>query len=197
MVHKEDQSLVKFLLKGDEDKFKEFYNLYFPRIYRFCKSRIDSEDSCKDIVQQSMINAMKGLHNYRGEASLYTWLCQIARNEIHAWFKKHGQKDQLNTSIDQNEAIIAAIESIPSGINGEKYNINEDVLTELVQVSLDSLPSAYGKVLELKYLEGLSVAEIAYQMDSGEIAIQSLLARARNAFKSVFEDLRKDAYHLG
>ncbi|VUD41694.1 ECF RNA polymerase sigma-E factor [Thalassocella blandensis] len=196
MVHNKDLSLVESLLKGDEDKFNAFYNLYFPRCYRFCKMRIENEETCKDIVQQSLINAMKGLHTYRGEASLYTWLCQIARNEIHTWYNKTGQKEQMNTSIENSETLLATIESIPSGINGEKYSIQDETLNELVQFSLDSLPSAYGKVLELKYMEGLSVAEIAYQMSTGEIAVQSLLARARKAFKNVFEDIQKETLSL-
>lgn len=196
MQHKEDYRLVQRLLGGDEQEFTRFYNVYFPRVYRFCKARVESEDTCNDIVQQSMINSMNGLANYRGEASLYTWLCQIARNEMYGWFKKHGRKEQLNSSIDENASLIAAIESIPSGIEGEKLNVHDDGVAELVQLSLDSLPSAYGKVLELKYVEGLSVSEIAEAMESGEVAIQSLLARARKAFKSVFDDLQKDNTRL-
>ncbi len=189
-MHDQDLKLVKSLLKGDQAAFTAFYNTYFPRVFRFCRLRVKSSEDCQDIVQQSMTNAMRGLANYRGEASLQTWLCQIARNETSAWYKKTGSKLELNDSLEYVPGLLAAIESMPCGIAGETLNIMDDVLTELVQVSLDNLPSAYGKALELKYVDGFSVREIAEKMALGEVAVQSLLARARIAFKNVFSDLQ-------
>ena len=188
-MYDNDIELVKRLLKGDQASFTAFYNTYFPRVFRFCRLRIKSAEDCQDIVQQSMTNAMKALASYRGEASLQTWLCQIARNEMSAWYKKTGKKLELNDSIDRAPGLLAAIESIPSSITGETIHASDDILTELVQTSLDNLPSSYGKVLELKYIDGFSVAEIAAHMQMGEVAVQSLLARARTAFKTLFTDL--------
>lgn len=189
-MHDQDLKLVKSLLKGDQAAFTSFYNTYFPRVFRFCRLRLKNSEDCRDIVQQSMTSAMRALASYRGEASLQTWLCQIARNETTAWYKKTGCKVELNDSIDLMPELLAALESVPSGIAGETLNITDDVVTELVQTSLDSLPSAYGKVLELKYIDGFSVREIAEKMGMGDVAIQSLLARARTAFKNVFSDLQ-------
>ena len=191
-VHKEDQVLIEKLLKGDESAFKSFYNTYFPRVFRFCLLRVNDEETCKDVVQQVMINAMKGLVTYRGEASLFTWLCQIARNEIAVWFKKTGRKQNLTSSFDEYPSLQAALESLPTSIEGETSSLHDDALKSLVQTSLDCLPSAYGAALELKYIEGLSVSEIAEQLSLTEIAVQSLLARARKAFKIVFSDLEKE-----
>ena len=191
-LHKSDLDLVKRLLKGDEPTFGVFFNTYFPRIYRFCKLRVKDEESAKDVVQQVMINAMRGLGNYRGEASLFTWLCQIARNEISLWYKKSGKKQELTESLDNNPSLRSAVESLASGIEGEARSLHDDVLKELVQISLDCLPTAYGTALELKYIEGLSVSEIASHFSLTEIAVQSLLARARKAFKEVFSDLQHE-----
>lgn len=191
-MHRDDVALVKALLKGDQTSFTLFYNTYFPRVYRFCRLRLDDEETCKDIVQQCLTNAMRALHGYRGEASLYTWLCQIGRNEIAAWYKKTGRHLAKHSSIDDNPSLLAAIESMPSSITGEALDMQDDTVRALVQTSLDILPSSYGKVLELKYIEGLSVSEIAATLQMGEVVIQSLLARARAAFKKVFLDLQKE-----
>ena len=191
-MHKEDLALVRRLLKGDEASFNVFYNTYFPRLFRFCNVRMNDTEACKDVVQQSLSNAMRALSGYRGEASLHTWLCQISRNEISSWYKKVGKKQDMTSSLDDNPDLLAAIESLPLGINGELESPHEDVLKSLVQTSLDMLPSAYGTALELKYIEGLSVAEIAVRFELGEVAIQSLLARARKAFKDVFSDLQSE-----
>ena len=47
-----------------------------------------------------------------------------------------------------------------------------------MQVALDRLPGNYATALELKYVDGCSVAEIATRLDLNGIATQSLLARA-------------------
>ena len=56
----------------------------------------------------------------------------------------------------------------------------------MVQLILDHLPGDYGRVLELKYMEGYSVDEIAAQLSTTPIAIQSMLARARGAFRKQY-----------
>ena len=189
-VHQADLEFVKKLLEGDELAFNDFYSTYFPRLFRFCSSRLEDKDSTRDVVQQVMINAMRGLQHYRGEASLFTWLCQIARHEISSWFRKVGRQQHMTSSLDE-PGLLATVESLTAGFD-ELPSVHEDVLKSLVQTSLDALPTAYGSALEMKYIEGLSVQEIASQLSITEIAVQSILARARKAFKSVFSDLEKD-----
>ena len=62
----------------------------------------------------------------------------------------------------------------------------------MVQLALDYLPENYSSVLEWKYLEGLSVKEIAARLGVGRLAAQSTLARARTAFRTCFRDLQNE-----
>lgn len=188
-MHQADVLLVKALLKGDEAAFARFYQTYFNKMYRFCRGRVNNEANCHDIVQQSLTNAMRYLHTYRGEASLLTWLFQITRNEIAQWHKQFGKNDALTSTLDDNPALLAAIESVPSTLDGSSPDLS-DGLKLLVRTTLDTLPTAYGDLLEMKYIEGLSVQEIALQLCTGETAVQSQLARARKAFKTLFNDLK-------
>ncbi len=190
-MHQADIKLVQQLLGGDEAAFTLFYNTYFARMYRFCRSRVNSDDYCGDIVQQSMTNAMRYLHSYRGEASLLTWLFQITRNEIATWFKQYGKNDQYTQALDGNAELMSALDSIPAGLEGGAEGADDEVKF-WVQTALDALPSSYGTVLELKYIEGLSVQDIALRMETGETAVQSLLARARKAFKEAFVDVQRE-----
>jgi RNA polymerase sigma-70 factor, ECF subfamily len=186
LPHKNDAALVDALLSGDRASFTLFYNAHFPRLFRFCRARVNDTEACKDIVQQSLANAMRSLHTYRGEASLNTWLCQIGRNEISAWYKKTGQHTARFSSLEQHPELISELEN---------STVDElDEISTLVQTCLDSLPSSYGKVLELKYIEGLSVDEIATIMQTGNVAIQSLLARARTAFKQAYSVAQKNNF---
>ncbi len=191
-MHKEDLKLVKRLLNGDQRAFNQFYETYFPRIFRFCKLRVDGDEHCKDVVQQSLTAALRAIEGYRGEASLHTWLCQISRNEISKWYKKVGVKQEVTLSMDTNPELLAAIESVTGDIGGAQFDEIFDI-RELVVTSLDQLPPNYTQVLDLKYIQGLSVEDMAHQLGTTAIAVQSLLARARKAFKLVFSDLHKQA----
>ncbi len=191
MLHKADKTLVERLLKGEQKAFDGFYATFFPRVFRFCALRAPSDSVCQDLVQQTMTNAMRGLHNYRGEASLMTWLCQIARNEIATWYKRHGDKESATISFDHDLELRASVESIPAALEGNQEQ--DETLQMLVQSALDQLPTAYGDLLELKYIEGLSVSEIAIKLETGETAVQSLLARARKAFKQAFTGIQNQA----
>ena len=69
---------------------------------------------------------------------------------------------------------------IPSG----GYQRRE--LSRVVQVTLDHLPGRYGEVLAWKYIEGTSVEEIGRRLGLGHKAAESLLTRARQAFREAF-----------
>jgi RNA polymerase sigma-70 factor (ECF subfamily) len=60
-------------------------------------------------------------------------------------------------------------------------------LTRLIQATLDCLPGHYGDVLEWKYVDGLSVDEIAARLAVGPKAAESALTRARNAFREAMQ----------
>ncbi|MGB5131308.1 MAG: sigma factor-like helix-turn-helix DNA-binding protein, partial [Steroidobacteraceae bacterium] len=61
--------------------------------------------------------------------------------------------------------------------------------SRLVQAVLDRLPAHYGDALEWKYMEGRSVEEIGERLGIGATAAQSLLARARIAFREALEQV--------
>ncbi len=166
-----------------------FFDTYFARLYRFVARRVDDEAACEDIVQEAMIKAVRSIHGYRGEASLFTWLCQIGRNEISDYYKRRGRREAPLISLDDDPQIRAALESLSTGGLEDSERL---ALEQLVQLTLDSLPDRYGKALEWKYLEGLSVEEIAERFGDGVVAVQSLLARARGAFRKGFADLRME-----
>jgi RNA polymerase sigma-70 factor (ECF subfamily) len=84
----------------------------------------------------------------------------------------------------------AAIESIEAP---EEYDLvkahGKAEVGRLVQAVLDRLPSRYGDALEWKYVEGRSVEEIGERLGIGHAAAQSLLARARLAFRDALESV--------
>ncbi len=190
MQHTDDLKLVKRVLDKDRAAFDEFFASYFSRLTRFCAARVQASDAVEDIVQEVMVKAVRSLHTYRGEAQLFTWLCQICRNEIATWYRRHGQRETQLMSIDDDPAVRAALESM--GVDLQEDLSQRLAIADLVQLTLDYLPDNYGRVLEWKYLEGLSVKEIADRLGVGRLAAQSMLARARKAFRTCFRDLQSE-----
>ena len=185
-----DWALVRRLLAGEEDAFRQFFDGHFPRLYRFALRRTEGDhDAAEEIAQKTLITAMRKLHTFRGEATLFTWLCAICRRELAAWRVARGRQSALMLSEDapeiQNQ--LAALAAVAAQQPDEAFDRRETA--RLVQVALDLLPGSYSEVLEWKYIYGLSVAEISERMSTGPKAVESLLGRARRSFRQVFSVL--------
>jgi RNA polymerase sigma-70 factor (ECF subfamily) len=185
--HRHDLELVRRLRAGDEREFSRFFAEYYPRIYRFALVRLGDEDAADDVAQGTLCRAVRKLGLYRGEASLFTWLCQICRHEIHDFAESRGRHERLMISVDDEPGVRAALESLAADVQSEPASSAHRVsVLQLVQVVLDYLPPSYGNALEWKYIEDVGVAEIANRLGITELAAESLLARARRAFKDAW-----------
>jgi RNA polymerase sigma-70 factor (ECF subfamily) len=187
----EDRQLVKRLLAGEERAFGEFFETYFPRLFRFALTRTDQDqEAARDVVQETMIRAIRNLHAYRGEAALFTWLCQICRSRLSEHYQKSRREAARFVPIEDDPEVRAALEALQSGSDTDPESAAQQrEVARLVQVALDNLPARYASVLEWKYVEGLPVQQIAARLGVGFPAAQSLLQRARAAFREGFETL--------
>lgn len=184
-----DSALIAAMLKGDEAAFRRFFEIYFPRVHRFALPRLGNDaEACKEVVQATLIKAMRGLAGFRGEAALFSWLCQICRRQIADYLRAHQRHRRNVVLIEDTPGLREALESIAAPAADEPLQGYGNAETRrLVQTVLDRLPSRYGDVLEWKYIEGRSVEEIGGLLGVGHTAAQSLLARARTAFREALE----------
>ena len=185
----EDRELVQQMLAGEERAFSEFFTTYFPRVFRFALPRVNrNEDDAKDVVQATLVKAMRKLGDYRGEAAMFTWLCQICRREIANHVRSKRRYSDKVVLIEDSEEVRAALESIEAPAADDPLRRCDGAeLKRLVHAVLDRLPGRYGEALEWKYVEGRSVEEIGDRLGIGHTAAQSLLARARVAFRDGLE----------
>jgi RNA polymerase sigma-70 factor (ECF subfamily) len=177
------------MLAGRESAFQQFFDTYFPRVYRFALPRVNRDvEACKEVVQATLTKAVRNLAGFRGEAALFSWLCQICRRQIVDYLRANQRHTDRVVLIDDNPELRAALESVEAPSEDEpQHQYGAAETRQLVQSVLDRLPSRYGDVLEWKYVEGCSVEEIADRLGVGHIAVQSLLARARTAFREAVE----------
>jgi RNA polymerase sigma-70 factor (ECF subfamily) len=183
-VYETDRALVARMRAGDQRAFDEFFKDSAPRLVAFIARRtaLDSA-TLEDIVQSALIKAVQHLASYRGEAALFTWLTEICRNELVDAHRK-AKRRPVHLSLDEPEAAHRweGMLLAPDGQEPVSQLQAATVRAEIMKV-LKGLPAKYAVVLEAKYGDGLPVETIALQLGLTEIAVQSMLARAREAFR--------------
>jgi RNA polymerase sigma-70 factor (ECF subfamily) len=186
----EDWALSRRILSGDESAFRAMYDDFFPRLYRFARARLGGRsEEAREFVQLTFCRAFERLDSYRGECSLFGWFCQICRNAIVDAGRSRQRAPQQVGLDDSNATIEAILISLSAPAAEEpEQQLWQSQLIEFIQAALDCLPDHYGDVLEWKYVDGLSVNEIATKLAVGPKAAESQLSRARKAFMEMWPD---------
>ncbi len=193
-MYRDDKTLVKAMLGGRETAFDEFFETYFPRLYRFALARTRrDEDAAEEIAQSTLCLAITKLHTYRGEAALFTWLCTFCRHEISTYLRKNRIAADSVDLIEERPGVRAALESIGADLHTPDEMFERAELARLARVVLDQLAPRYARALEWKYLDGLPVNTIARRLDVSPKAAESVLTRARAAFRDLFGTMASES----
>jgi len=192
--HSEDRELALRMLAGDGAAFEAFAERYSRALYRFAQARLGGDrEATREVVQTAMCKALAKLDSYRGEASLFTWLCACCRNEMLMRFRS---RRTAPAEVELADDVEPALGFGPGGAGGPEVALLEREAARRVHLALDLLPAHYARALEWKYLDDLPVQEIAARLSLGPKAAESLLTRARSAFRAGYESLRTRRHAL-
>ena len=184
----DERELVSRMRHGDQQAFNEFFASYAPRLSAFAarRSSLDSV-AIEDVVQMTMINAMRNLDSYRGGAALCTWLCMICRNVLVDARRKAARQPSAQ-SVEElaAERPLATVVELTE-FRDPLYQCETDSTRGAVRRVINSLPGHYARILELRFGDELSGQEIAATLEMSESAAESLLARARQAFRGAWK----------
>jgi RNA polymerase sigma-70 factor (ECF subfamily) len=184
-VH-EDRRLVRRLRDGDEGAFDEFWRSHADRLFRFALSRCGGNaELARDTVQAALCKALENLEAYRGSGSLFSWICGICRHEVAARARTR-QRRGPHLSLDVESGADSLLNALLSAADTPEAALLRSEARVRVHDALDRLPHRHARALEWKYATGLSVREIAQRLELSEKAAESLLTRARIAFRSAF-----------
>ena len=187
-LFEDDRALVRRMLARDEQAFEQFFGAYAPGLYRFALARLDrDDDAAEDVVQATLSKAIGKLATYRGEAALFTWLCTFCRHEISGHYARRHRSARETPLVEEAPDVRAALESLgAASADGPDERLRRREVARRVQMTLDYLPDRYGDALEWKYIQELSVQEIAARLNVSPKAAESVLSRAREAFRDAF-----------
>jgi RNA polymerase sigma-70 factor (ECF subfamily) len=159
---------------GDVEAARELLDEVGPTLYGFVFARVGGHVSAaEDLTQETLLEACKSAQTYRGESSLSTWVCAIARNRIARYYEKERREEAARTGLR-----LVTTDAEPDDLGITELENRDEIIR-----ALGRLPVSHRQVLVLKYLDGRSVAEIAEQLDRTSVQVQSLLQRAREGLR--------------
>jgi len=166
-------------------KFSDFYRSLYPRVFRFVYSQTDAGPTdVEDIVQESLLHAWEGRQAFAGQSEPETWVLSIARHKVADYWRRRERSQRHDA-----EAVRDALARVDrSPIPEELLDTAE--MRRRVAEALEALDENYARVLTLRYLEGLSVRAVAETLGESQTAVESRLARAREAFRKLLGGAR-------
>ena len=169
-----DSELLTAAQAGEATALEEILERHEKQVFRFGLRMCGSEDDAREVLQDTLLAAFRGLHDFRGDSTLSTWLYQIARSFcLKRRRRSAGEPDSLQ-SIDDPEATAVATEAEPAD---ERAHARE--IGELLQAAILALPEAQREVIVLRDVEGLPAEEAAHVLGIEVGALKSRLHRAR------------------
>lgn len=173
------EELIKKVITGDQEAIKRLYEKHRPRLLNFILQKVEKHEDAEEILQEAMVSAVDSLPLFRGDSSLYTFLCSIAKHEIADFYRKKKIKTFLFSHFPELEKIAS------QALSPERALEEREIKIEVIR-ALRSLSEGYSRILRLKYIDGLSYYEIAQKLKKSVKAVESRLARARKAFAEVY-----------
>jgi RNA polymerase sigma-70 factor (ECF subfamily) len=172
-----ERDLARRLKEGETAALQELYAATFAPLYRFVYFQAQGDhEVAQEIVHDAFLEAVRSISTYLpGKGSLQAWLCGIARNRLRALRREQASERKAVRSL--------AVARPPERAVHETEK--PDTLA-LINATLSLLPNAYSDVLIRKYVKDKSVREIATETGQTEKAVESLLSRARAAFRESF-----------
>jgi len=152
---------------------------YRERLMRFVGRKVGSQEDIEEIVQETLIAALDSLPTFKEECSLYTWLCAIARHEIADFYRRKKIKQIVFSRLPFLKDLVC--EAL-----GPELAYQELEKKRKIVRTLKNLSEGYSQILRLKYIDGLSMKEIAQRLEITVKAVESRLTRARLAFQKVY-----------
>lgn len=166
--------LTRRMVKGEEEAFRQFYDAYSARLcgYLFVICR-GNEGQARELLQETMIKVARYVRVFEDEEIFWKWLTVVARS---CWVDENRKRNRY----------LAALERFWNWRSVDMASESDEML---MIASLELLGEEDRALLTQKYVEGLSVREIAEVSGSSEKAVESRLTRARSRMKEALKKI--------
>ena len=165
-----DNTLICRAQSGDEGAFVELIRVYYPFVYAIVIRIVNNPHDAEEVVQDTFLNAYRGLAQYQEMAKFKNWLGEIARNRARSWLRKQ----RIDTvPIDEVSEQILQIED-----SSDERLIRQEQ-RELIRRAMETLSEKDREIARAYYLDGASYDELISTHGLSYNAIAFRLSRAK------------------
>jgi len=167
--------LLESARAGKRDALETLLARHEPQVYRFSLRMCGNPEDAREVLQETLVTAFKGIRDFRGEAELSTWPYQVARS--------------FCIKVRRRRVGGACMEGIPGRPGGQGVADASEAgpdarahareVGTVLKAALATLPDHYREVILLKDVEGLSAEEVAEVVGENVPGVKSRLHRAR------------------
>ena len=182
-------SINKHILNPDK-----WVKLHADYLYNYTISRINNQETAKDIVQETFFAALKAKDNFQGKASERTWLIAILKRKIIDHYRKinsvKGRAEvKMNFYADGEREGEWIEERVPSAWNSEIEKVIENnELSEVLEKCISKLPKKYEMVFRMKTIQQFETEEICKELEITSSNLWVIIHRARTQLRKCMED---------
>jgi len=177
---KEDNILVSRIVSGDEEAFGTLYDVYINDIHRFIYFRVGSAEEAEDLASEVFLRLWQYLSTHQKKVdNVRALMYRIARNAVIDHYRKNGRE---MVALDESHA--ETIED--TSIRIEEHAELKDEVSRLKEV-ITQLTPAEQELITLRYVDDLSVNEIAAIVEKSTGAVRVALHRAIKSLKQVLK----------
>ncbi|NIM04728.1 MAG: sigma-70 family RNA polymerase sigma factor [Armatimonadetes bacterium] len=164
----DDAALVEYARLGNSSAFDQLYLRHRDRVYTLCLNLCGNHEEARDLLQETFVNAWRGLPKFAGRSAFSTWLHSIAVNVCRAARRRRKVTEPTPVTVDDNP-----------------------VLADCVHDALALLQPKHRILLVLRYSQGLSYQEIGECLDWSLGKVKITLHRARLEFKEAYKRMNE------
>jgi len=173
-----DEELLDAAREGNEEALEVLLARHEQRVFRFGLRMCGNEEDARDVLQETLLAAFRGVRQFRGDAQLSTWLFQVARS-FCTKARRRGAGEPAR--YEPLESAAAREVSVLASAPDDRAYARE--MARVIQEALLSLPDAQREVVLLRDVEGLTAEEAAVVVGIEVPALKSRLHRARMAMQ--------------
>ena len=179
-----DAELLRGVRAGDRSAWELLYARCLPTLWRYVYLRAGGDRHlAEDVVSETVLALVRQISSLTArDGSLSGWLITVARNKLEDHRRSAARAAALAAKARDNEIA-------PGTGDGPEAGLEAAETRRRVLTVMDGLPDEERLALEWKYVDDLSVGQIADRLGRTEKAAESVLYRARRAFRADFNRL--------
>ncbi|WP_438962525.1 RNA polymerase sigma factor [Nonlabens sp.] len=166
MIINKDQEILKLiqLPQTREAGYRLLLQVFQQQLYWQIRKLVINHDDAHDVLQNVFVKVFKGIHNFKGDSKLSSWLYRIAYNESMTFLNKKARQIQINDDDLQSYLV--------EQLQADVYFTGDEIQLAL-QKALAQLPKRQSEIFKMRYYDEVKFKDIAELLELSEGAVKS------------------------